>query len=233
MSREVNEMKKINLCSFIVCLFLISCNDYYPEMVEIKDVFNLNTHCGSFITWDSLSNATEYNIYSISSENINKILTTKQTNCLVDLVSTDFAVSAVIDDKETYLSSLKKSSNSWWTSVKCEKVDAGYSLSWKSLPIAEDYVLISHFKKHFMNSTYYYSVDEYKTTNLDEYHYKDVDPNPYAATYHYRKCESLNTTDNKIIYNGSHFDNYLYRYFICLYAKIGNTYYQISEKFTM
>lgn len=201
-------MKYAKLFLFCITIVFTACSYPCPDMVNILNVKNLNYSCGSYINWDELENATEYNVYTISSDNDRKVLTTRKTSTLIDSASIDIAVSAIINGKEMYLSSPKKSENTWWTSVKCTKLDSGYSLSWNKLPIAEDYALISRYSVEYVIIEYASAANEFKTSNLEEYQHKSANPgNPYNACYYYRKCKSLNTTNNNIIFTDTCFNS--------------------------
>ncbi|MGP1601797.1 hypothetical protein [Treponema sp.] len=227
-------MKYAKLFLFCITIVFTACSYPCPDMVNILNVKNLNYSCGSYINWDELENATEYNVYTISSGDVRKVLTTRKTSTLIDSASIDIAVSAIINGKETYLSSPKKGENTWWTSVKCTKLDSGYSLSWNKLPIAEDYVLISRYSVEYVMIEYTSAANEFKTSNLEEYQHKSANPgNPYNACYYYRKCKSLNTTNNNIIFTDTCFNSGMYSNYVCLYAKIGESYYRISDNFRL
>ena len=226
-------MKKF-LFLFCAVICFISCSNNLPEFTEIKNVYNLNYSYGSYITWDSVSDAEKYNVYTINSDSVNKVLTTANTYAFITAASTEVAVSAIVEGKETYLSSTKKPTNTWWTKVKCEKLETGkYSLSWTKLPIAEDYVLISHYTVTYVMNEYASGVADMKTKSLEEYDHYSISSNLYNAVYGYRKCKSLNTIDNNVIYTDTYFNSGMYSNYVCLFAKIGDDYYQISDFFKM
>ena len=203
-------MKKF-LFLFCAVICFISCSNNLPEFTEIKNVYNLNYSYGSYITWDSVSDAEKYNVYTINSDSVNKVLTTANTYAFITAASTEVAVSAIVEGKETYLSSTKKPTNTWWTKVKCEKLETGkYSLSWTKLPIAEDYVLISHYTVTYVMNEYASGVADMKTKSLEEYAHYSTSSNPYNAVYGYRKCKSLNTIDNNVIYTDTYFNSGMY-----------------------
>ena len=221
---------------FLLCAIIcfMSCSNNLPESTEIKNVYNLNYSCGSYITWNPISDAERYNIYTLNSDSFKKNLTTEKTYAFINAASTEVAVSAVVGGKETYLSITKKPTNTWWTKVNCEKLETGkFSLSWKKLPIAEDYVLISHYTVTYVMNEYASGVADIKTKSLEEYDHHSTSSNPYNVVFAYRKCKSLNTTDNNVIYTGTDFDSGMYSNYVCLFAKIGDDYYQISDFFKM
>ena len=221
---------------FLLCstICFISCSNNLPESIDIKNVYNLNYSYGSYITWNPISDAEKYNVYTLNSDSVKEVLTTEKTYAFINVASTEVAVSAVVGGKETYLSITKKPTNTWWTKVNCEKLETGkFSLSWTKLPIAEDYVLISHYTVTFVMNEYTNGKRDMKTNSLEEYEHNKTSSNPYNTTYGYRKCKSLNTTDNNVIYDGTDFSSGMYSYYVCLFAKIGNDYYQISDFFKM
>ena len=229
-------MKRItNLLSLITSIFIISaCSTAYPDMIDSITVYNLNYYCGSYLSWNKIDNASLYNIYSVSGDNdVKKLTSTTKTTAFVEPGSTQIAISAEIDGKETYLSELKKGENTWWTKVTCNKQDSGYSLSWKTLPIAEDYVLVSSYSVTYVMNKYASGKSELKLKELTDYEHEAASPNPYNAKYNYRKCRSLNTTENNIVYTGTDFNSGMYSYYVTLFAKVGDNYYQISDKFVM
>ncbi|MCI6893171.1 MAG: hypothetical protein MR852_14200 [Treponema sp.] len=76
-------------------------------------------------------------------------------------------------------------------------------------------------------------VADMKTKSLEEYDHYSTSSNPYNAVYGYRKCKSLNTIDNNVIYTDTYFNSGMYSNYVCLFAKIGDDYYQISDFFKM
>lgn len=226
--------RTIYLLVLLTTIFAFSaCSTAYTDMVENITVTNLNYSCGSYITWNPIDNANSYNIYSVSKDNeVTKIKTLTGTTAFVEPASTQLAISAEVNGKETYLSEMKKGENTWWTKVTCKKVDTGFSLSWDSLPIAEDYVLISSYEVTSVMIEYITARYELKVTELEDFNNKAASSNPYNAVYLYRKCKSLNTTNNNTVYTGNDFTG-SYSNYVCLFAKVGNAYYQISDRFSM
>ena len=179
--------------------------------------------------WDAVENAQLYNIYKVDNyNNVELLKTTTNTEAFIAYASTEIAVSAIINNKETYLSKLTKPDNLWWTNVTSTKLDEGYKIEWDTIPVAEDYVLISSFKTESGMS---FSIDsdacEYCTYDLEEYHRKLRVTS--SNTKISKKCKSLNTTDNNAIFDASYFDGSYFEY-IHLFAKIEDSYYCISDK---
>ena len=226
--------RTIYLLVLLTTIFAFSaCSTAYTDMVENITVTNLNYSCGSYITWNPIDNANSYNIYSVSKDNeVTKIKTLTGTTAFVEPASTQLAISAEVNGKETYLSEMKKGENTWWTKVTCKKVDTGFSLSWDSLPIAEDYVLISSYEVTSVMNEYITARYELKVTELEDFSNKAASSNPYNSVYLYRKCKSLNTTNNNTVYTGNDFTG-SYSNYVFLFAKVGNAYYQISDRFSM
>ena len=121
-------------------------------------------------------------------ESFGSVTSTTKTTAFVEPGSTQIAISAEIDGKETYLSELKKGENTWWTKVTCNKQDSGYSLSWKTLPIAEDYALVSSYSVTYVMNEYASGKSELKLKELTDYEHEAASSNPYNAVYNYRKC---------------------------------------------
>ena len=163
--------RTIYLLVLLTTIFAFSaCSTAYTDMVENITVTNLNYSCGSYITWNPIDNANSYNIYSVSKDNeVTKIKTLTGTTAFVEPASTQLAISAEVNGKETYLSEMKKGENTWWTKVTCKKVDTGFSLSWDSLPIAEDYVLISSYEVTSVMNEYITARYELKVTELEDF----------------------------------------------------------------
>lgn len=226
--------RAIYLLFLLTTVFVFTaCSTAYTDMVENITVTNLNYACGSYVTWNSIDNANSYNIYSVSKDNeVTKIKTVTETTAFIEVASTQLAISAEINGKETYLSELTKGDNTWWTKVTCKKIDTGFSLSWDSLPIAEDYVLISFYEVTSTMNEYITARYEFKLTELEDFNNKSASSNPYNAVHLFRKCKSLNTTDSNVIYSGDDFTS-SYANYVCLFAKVGEAYYQISDTFCM
>lgn len=120
--------RTIYLLVLLTTIFAFSaCSTAYTDMVENITVTNLNYSCGSYITWNPIDNANSYNIYSVSKDNeVTKIKTLTGTTAFVEPASTQLAISAEVNGKETYLSEMKKGENTWWTKVTCKKVDTDF-----------------------------------------------------------------------------------------------------------
>ena len=229
-------MKRITylLCLITTILIISACSTAYPDMIESVTVYNLNYSYGSYLSWNKIDNASLYNIYSVSKDNdVKKLASTTETTAFVEPGSTKITISAEIGGKETYLSDVKQGENTWWTKVTCNKQDSGYSLSWNALPIAQDYVLVSSYSVTYVMNEYVSGRSELKLNELTDYDHVAASSNPYNAVYNYRKCRSLNTTENNIVYTGTDFKSGMYSYYVTLFAKVGDSYYQISDKFVM
>ena len=211
--------------------FFSACSTAYPDSTNAPYVKNLNHQAGAYLTWNPIDNASSYYIYKIDNDkNAVKIQTSTTTEAFIKYGSTDVAVTAIVSGKETYLSETSKANNLRWTSVTCKIIDSGYSLSWNPVPVAEDYVLISAFRTESgMNYSHNNDACEYSTKDLTEYDNQPAHPGSWSNTRISKKCKSLNTTENNAIYSGNYFTS-SYGKFIHLYAKIGDTYYCISDK---
>lgn len=221
--------------SFIsAVLFITACSNAYPDITNAPNVKNLNHQSGAYLTWEPINNASSYNIYKINNnKNAELIQTSTSTSAFIKYGSTEVAVSGIVDGKETYLSETSIANNLWWTTVTCEQINSGYSLSWNAVPIAEDYVLISSFtSERGMNYSFTYDAREYSTKDLTEYDDQLANPGSWSDTRRSKKCKSLNTTENNATYSGNYFTG-SYSRFIHLYAKIGDTYYCISDKINL
>ena len=220
--------------SLLVAFFCFTtCSTAYTDLIENITVTNLNYSYGAYVTWTPIDNVSSYNIYSVSKDNeVTKIKTLTGTSAFVESASTPLAISAEVNGKETYLSEMKKGENTWWTKVACKKLDSGFSLSWTALPIADDYVLISSYEITYVMNEYITAKSELKLNELEDYNHKSASSNPYNAVYLYRKCKSMNTTDNNIVYTENDFTG-SYANYVCLFAKVGDAYYQISDRFSM
>ena len=215
-------------------LFITACSNAYPDITNAPNVKNLNHQSGAYLTWEPIDNASSYNIYKINTnKNVELIQTSTSTAAFIKYGSTEVAVSGIVDGKETYLSETSKANNLWWTTVTCEQINSGYSLSWNAIPVAEDYVLISSFRSESgMNYSTTNDACEYSTKDLTEYDNQLANPGSWSNTRISKKCKSLNTTENNAIYSGNYFTG-SYSRFIHLYAKIGDTYYCISDKINL
>lgn len=229
-------MKRIIfLISLITSIFLITaCSNAYPDITSELSVKNLNFQAGGYLKWEAIDKASLYNIYMIDKDNkATLIQTSTSTEAIIKYGSVDLAVAGVINGKETYLSEKSKASNLWWTSVKCTKNGTEYNLLWNAVPFAEDYVLISAFRSETgMNYSTKNDACEYSTKDLTEYDNQPQNPGSWSNTRISKKCKSLNTTENNIVYDGNYFTS-SYAKFIHLYAKIGDTYYCVSDKINL
>ena len=103
---------------------------------------------------------------------------------------------------------MKKGENTWWTKVTCKKVDTGFSLSWDSLPIAEDYVLISSYEvtsvmNEYITARFKELGAELKSLTCDDIEYiwpGDEKIWPYSAPLLFPMCSGL--IDNEYCFNG-------------------------------
>ena len=214
-----------------ICLMINSCSTAYPDITNAPSVTNLNFQAGGYVKWEQIDKASSYNIYMIDKDNKAKLIqTSSSTEAFIKYGSIDVAVSGVVNGKETYLSEKTKASNLWWTSVKCTKNGTEYNLTWTAVPGAEDYVLISAFRSESgMNYSTTNDCCEYSTNDLTEYDNQPQNPGSWSNTRISKKCKSLNTTKNTAVYTGNYFTS-SYAKFVHLYAKIGDTYYCISDK---
>ncbi|BDC93629.1 hypothetical protein [Treponema bryantii] len=221
--------------SILISIFFITaCSNAYPDITNAPSISNLNYQSGGYLSWEAINNASSYNIYMIDKDNkATLIQTSNKTEAFIKYASVEVAVSGIINGKETYLSEKSKANNLWWTKVTCNKIDSGYSLTWNAVPGAEDYVLISKYKSESgMNYSTTNDACEYSTKDLTEYHNQPAVPGSWSNTTLSKKCKSLNTTNNNAIYDGNYFTS-SYAKYIHLYAKIGDTYYCISDKINL
>ena len=92
---------------------------------------------------------------------------------------------------------------------------------------------MKYYEKNSLNS--YDAVGEYTEAqwfNFDEYDNQPAVPGSWSNTRISKKCKSLNTKENHAIYSGDYFTS-SYSKYIHLFAKVGDSYYCISDKINL